>query len=98
MVVKQTEFSDDAWTALLSDPELVITPLNTGSEQERDDSSDPVVTLIADMASQDPERCNAGWWTRDGKPDATELSRRLERRISAGVRDRIWDTFKTREQ
>ena len=48
---------------------------------------------VAAMLNADPEKANEPWWMKDGRPEARELTARLERRVSAVERDAAWEAM-----
>ena len=48
--------------------------------------------VLGEMAAADPERKNKSWWTREGKPEVSELRRRGHV-LSAAGRDREWKRY-----
>ncbi len=48
--------------------------------------------VLAEMDAADPERKNESWWTREGKPEVSQLRRRGHV-LSAAGRDREWKRY-----
>ena len=48
--------------------------------------------VLGEMDAADPERNNESWWTREGKPEVSELRRRGHV-LSAAGRDREWKRY-----
>ena len=48
--------------------------------------------VLGEMDAADPDRKNESWWTREGKPEVSELRRRGHV-LSAAGRDREWKRY-----
>lgn len=46
---------------------------------------------IAKLLSDDPQKQNESWWTRDGKPEVGALTELTGARVSAKERDAAWE-------
>ncbi len=86
---------DNYWQGMIDRGQVLVVdnPASEASNEETStETNDDAILEIFD-AIEDLEEDNKDHWTKDGKPDAKELSRILGREVTAEERNQAWAEY-----
>ena len=87
--VAQDAFSETDWDILMREPQLILTPVKPGEEEQEAEESERIAALAAIKAAIADLGAEA--FQKDGKPKVDALKAALpEITVTAALRDQAW--------